>query len=135
MENSWTHWSFPDKERNCYALKPTQFKNDNYLIRAFFAYGNYDGQNKTSVFNLGVNYWETVGQNTEYKYLEIIHAPLTSSDTIHDCFVNSAQRNILHFRSGIVASKQSYLSTVIQYQITATLWNTIWCLWLYIAPS
>ncbi|KAK7823933.1 putative lrr receptor-like serine/threonine-protein kinase [Quercus suber] len=38
--------SFPQGTRNCYTLRPEQGKNNNYLIRAVFAYGNYDGENQ-----------------------------------------------------------------------------------------
>ncbi|KAK7857064.1 putative leucine-rich repeat receptor-like protein kinase [Quercus suber] len=34
--------SFPQGTKNCYTLKPEQGKSSNYLIRAFFFYGNYD---------------------------------------------------------------------------------------------
>ncbi|KAK7831734.1 putative lrr receptor-like serine/threonine-protein kinase [Quercus suber] len=34
--------SFPQGTRNCYTLRPEQGKNNNYLIRARFVYGNYD---------------------------------------------------------------------------------------------
>ena len=47
--------------RNCYAL-PTE-AGTRYLVRAEFAYGNYDGKNSSSVefdLHLGGNYWDTV---------------------------------------------------------------------------
>ena len=52
--------SFPQGTRNCYTLRPEQGKNNNYLIRATFVYGNYDGKNQEPVFDLylGVNEWE-----------------------------------------------------------------------------
>ncbi|XP_052736772.1 putative leucine-rich repeat receptor-like serine/threonine-protein kinase At2g19230 isoform X3 [Vigna angularis] len=37
--------SFPEGKRNCYSLKPKQGKNKRYIVRGYFAYGNYD--NKT----------------------------------------------------------------------------------------
>ncbi|XP_035542873.1 probable LRR receptor-like serine/threonine-protein kinase At1g05700, partial [Juglans regia] len=44
--------SFPQGKRNCYTLQPNQGKNNKYLIRARFAYGNYDGKDKGPVFDL-----------------------------------------------------------------------------------
>ncbi|KAK1577645.1 hypothetical protein Q3G72_023526 [Acer saccharum] len=54
--------SFPLGTRNCYTLKMEQGKKNNYLIRAFFVYGNYDNKNQIPVFDLyiGVNKWVTV---------------------------------------------------------------------------
>ena len=50
--------SFPNGTKNCYTLKPEQGKNKNYLIRAFFCYGNYDNKNEIPKFDVyvGVNY-------------------------------------------------------------------------------
>ena len=85
--------SFPEGDRNCYNLKPKQGKNNKYLIRAFFAYGNYDNSNEPVKFELylGANYWDTVQQpNSSYYYFyEIIHTSLT--DTIDVCLVNIQQ--------------------------------------------
>ncbi|XP_028756213.1 probable leucine-rich repeat receptor-like protein kinase At2g28990 [Neltuma alba] len=84
--------SFPEGKRNCYSLKPKQGKNHTYLIRAYFAYGNYDGKNQTPIFDLylGVNHWDTVyvGNNNDgYHITEIIHTPTT--DTVHVCLVKT----------------------------------------------
>ncbi|GMY34406.1 putative leucine-rich repeat receptor-like serine/threonine-protein kinase [Fagus crenata] len=88
--------SFPQRMKNCYTLKPTQGKNSNYLIRAFFEYGNYDNKNQnqtqTQKFDVyvGVNYWITMEwdvQDTGDFYREAIHAP--SSDTIFVCLINT----------------------------------------------
>ncbi|KAM4100048.1 hypothetical protein ACB094_05G039300 [Castanea mollissima] len=70
--------SFPLGTRNCYTLRPEQGKNNNYLIRATFLYGNYDGENRQPVFDLhlGVNAWNN-----------IIHVPLT--DYIDVCLINT----------------------------------------------
>ncbi|KAM3699608.1 hypothetical protein ACJW31_05G038300 [Castanea mollissima] len=84
--------SFPNGTRNCYTLRPEQGKNNNYLIRARFVYGNYDGENQEPIFNLhlGVNEWTTVNL-TETRpfgdYYDIIHVPLT--DYIDVCLVNT----------------------------------------------
>ena len=85
--------TFPEGERNCYTLKPSQGKNQNYYVRAFFHYGNYDSKNQTQIkFDLyiGVNYWDTVKETIENKYwltYEIIHYSVT--DTIYVCLVNT----------------------------------------------
>ncbi|XP_054783498.1 probable LRR receptor-like serine/threonine-protein kinase At1g05700 [Prosopis cineraria] len=84
--------SFPEGKRNCYRLKPKQGKNNNYLIRAFFTYGNYDGKNQTPSFDLhlGVNHWTPVNPPYEgYQVAEIIHTPTT--DTIDVCLVKSGK--------------------------------------------
>ena len=84
---------FPEGKRNCYTLKPSQGKNQNYYVRAFFHYGNYDSKNQTQIkFDLyiGVNYWDTVKETIENKYwltYEIIHYSVT--DTIYVCLVNT----------------------------------------------
>ena len=54
--------AFPQGTRNCYTLRPEQGKNNNYLIRARFVYGNYDGENQKPIFDLhlGVNERTTV---------------------------------------------------------------------------
>ncbi|VAH21468.1 unnamed protein product [Triticum turgidum subsp. durum] len=54
--------SFPIGVRNCYTIRPVGSAGPNYLIRAFFMYGNYDGLDRLPIFDiyLGVNYWKTV---------------------------------------------------------------------------
>ncbi|XP_038706230.1 probable LRR receptor-like serine/threonine-protein kinase At1g05700 isoform X2 [Tripterygium wilfordii] len=83
--------SFPQGTKNCYTLKPIQGKNNSYLIRAVFLYGNYDGQNGNPKFDLhlGVNFWETVliGDMSTYVIYEIIH--VAPRDVIHVCLVNT----------------------------------------------
>jgi len=87
--------TFPEGKRNCYTLKPSQGKNQNYYVRAFFYYGNYDSKNQTQImFDLyiGVNHWttvlvvETIGQKY-LTYYEIIHYSVTG--TIYVCLVNT----------------------------------------------
>ncbi|KAF5466497.1 hypothetical protein F2P56_016417 [Juglans regia] len=82
--------SFPQGKRNCYSLRPDQGKNNKFLIRARFLYGNYDGKNQDPEFDLylGVNKWTTV-KNTDGKNYEIIH--LLSTDYIDVCLVNTGQ--------------------------------------------
>jgi hypothetical protein len=82
--------TFPEGKRNCYTLKPRQGKNQNYYVRAFFYYGNYDSKNQTHKFDLylGVNYWATVGvEDRQWEYYNIIHYSVT--DTIYVCLVNT----------------------------------------------
>ncbi|KAH1207515.1 putative LRR receptor-like serine/threonine-protein kinase [Glycine max] len=52
--------SFPEGIKNCYKINIT--KGTNYLIRATFLYGNYDGQYMLPRFDLllGANRWGTV---------------------------------------------------------------------------
>ncbi|KAK9282012.1 hypothetical protein L1049_004923 [Liquidambar formosana] len=78
--------SFPNGPRNCYTLKPEQGKNQNYMIKAYFMYGNYDGKNQAPVFDLylGVNKWEKVDS---YLFFEIMHFPLRRN--IDVCLVNT----------------------------------------------
>ncbi|GKV27240.1 hypothetical protein SLEP1_g36433 [Rubroshorea leprosula] len=83
--------SFPNGKKNCYNLKPEMGKGYNYMIRGFFFYGNYDGQNKPPAFDvyLGVNYWLTVNfsDDTTFYYNEIIQFLWT--DTINVCLLNT----------------------------------------------
>nr|XP_023881922.1 putative leucine-rich repeat receptor-like serine/threonine-protein kinase At2g19230 [Quercus suber] len=84
--------SFPQGTRNCYTLRPEQGKNNNYLIRATFVYGNYDGKNQKPIFDLhlGVNEWTTVNLTNSGAYgyyYDIIHVPLT--DYIDVCLINT----------------------------------------------
>ncbi|RVW51964.1 putative leucine-rich repeat receptor-like protein kinase [Vitis vinifera] len=44
--------SFPEGARNCYTLRPEQEKDNKYLIRALFMYGNYDSKNQFPEFKL-----------------------------------------------------------------------------------
>nr|POF25148.1 putative leucine-rich repeat receptor-like serine/threonine-protein kinase [Quercus suber] len=79
--------SFPQGKRNCYTLRPEQGKNNNYLIRARFFYGNYDGKDQAPTFDLhiGVNLWRTV--DIEEVSDSVIYVPLT--DYIDLCLVNT----------------------------------------------
>ncbi|XP_017979328.1 PREDICTED: probable LRR receptor-like serine/threonine-protein kinase At1g05700 [Theobroma cacao] len=83
--------SFPDGKKNCYPLKPEQGRNNSYLIRASFLYGNYDGKNATPEFDLyvGVNYWNTVRLQTKrsLSFYEIIH--FFTADTEYVCLANT----------------------------------------------
>ncbi|XP_008462394.2 putative leucine-rich repeat receptor-like serine/threonine-protein kinase At2g19230 [Cucumis melo] len=78
--------SFPHGVKNCYTLRPDSGRNNNYLIRAIFVYGNYDGKNTTPVFSIyvGVNLWSTIIYNDTRT--EAIYVPPT--DYIDVCLVN-----------------------------------------------
>ncbi|KAL4625943.1 hypothetical protein ACB092_05G060300 [Castanea dentata] len=86
--------SFPQGTRNCCTLRPEQGKNNKYLIRARFFYGNYDGKNQTPEFDLhlGVNEWKTVSLTNDVPYgvhYDIIHVPLM--DYIDVCLINTGR--------------------------------------------
>ncbi|ESQ30276.1 hypothetical protein EUTSA_v10011227mg [Eutrema salsugineum] len=89
---------FPDGLRNCYNLNVT--RGTNYLIRATFVYGNYDGLNINPNFDLymGPNLWTTVSTSKTAK--EIIH--VTKSNSLQVCLVKTGETipfiNILELR-------------------------------------
>ncbi|CAD5325012.1 unnamed protein product [Arabidopsis thaliana] len=68
---------FPDGIRNCYNLTVKQ--GTNYLIRAWFTYGNYDGLHIYPTFDLylGPNFWIRIGQISTLE--EITYIPLSNS--------------------------------------------------------
>ncbi|CAH2036432.1 unnamed protein product [Thlaspi arvense] len=76
---------FPDGVRNCYTLNVT--RDTNYLIKASFVYGNYDGLNVDPNFDLylGPNLWTTMNANDTIE--EIIH--VTKSDSLQVCLVKT----------------------------------------------
>ncbi|KAJ8638582.1 hypothetical protein MRB53_012849 [Persea americana] len=67
--------SFPNGSRNCYNLSEIT-KGNKYLVRAYFFYGNYDGENRAPEFDLyfGVNLWTTISFRYPFEafYEEII---------------------------------------------------------------
>ncbi|CAA7017678.1 unnamed protein product [Microthlaspi erraticum] len=79
---------FPDGIRNCYNLKVEQ--DINYLIRAGFSYGNYDGLNVYPKFDLhiGPNMWTAVDLETENDR-EIIY--MSKSNLLQICLVKTGQ--------------------------------------------
>ncbi|OWM76526.1 hypothetical protein CDL15_Pgr005490 [Punica granatum] len=79
--------SFPNGTRNCYTLQPKQGKNNRYLIRASFLYGDYDNKFQGPTFDLYIdaNYWVTINPSS-YMYEEVIYYP--SRDYIQVCLVN-----------------------------------------------
>ncbi|XP_047147987.1 senescence-induced receptor-like serine/threonine-protein kinase [Vigna umbellata] len=84
--------SFPYGKRNCYTLTPKQGKNKKYIIRAYFAYGNYDNENKPPVFDLhlGVNFLKTINSSGDVVIrIEAVH--FASTERIDLCLVNIDQ--------------------------------------------
>lgn len=79
---------FRNGTRNCYTLRPNKGKENKYLIRASFYYGNYDSKSQSPVFDLhiGTDYWATVNSST-FVYSEVIHVSRT--DDIQVCLVNT----------------------------------------------
>ncbi|KAK4590906.1 hypothetical protein RGQ29_021199 [Quercus rubra] len=87
--------SYKDGITDIYYTSDSSFtetgEDRNYLIRASFMYGNYDGKGKTPTFDLylGVNRWDTVAVSDASSTIskEIIH--LSSSEDIYVCLVNT----------------------------------------------
>jgi hypothetical protein len=83
--------SFPSGVRNCYRINVNI--GTQYLIRATFFYGNYDGLSKPPQFELhfGVNVWDTVKFPNASRTImsEIIYIP--SKDYIQPCLVNTGK--------------------------------------------
>ncbi|RWR78151.1 putative LRR receptor-like serine/threonine-protein kinase [Cinnamomum micranthum f. kanehirae] len=81
---------FPHGTRNCYTLTPV-IKSNRYLLRASFAYGNYDGLDQPPQFDayVGVNPWNVIlpFNSTQYARNEIIM--VASLDYISVCLVNT----------------------------------------------
>ncbi|KAI9109424.1 hypothetical protein K1719_019478 [Acacia pycnantha] len=85
--------SFPDGDRNCYTLSPKQGRNNKYIVRAFFAYGNYDLKNKTPMFDLylGVNRWKTIDFDDITSYYPVEVILVASTDIISVCLVKTGK--------------------------------------------
>ncbi|GAB4842340.1 hypothetical protein Ancab_012310 [Ancistrocladus abbreviatus] len=81
--------SFPNGSRNCYNIT-VEGKGINYLIRARFMYGNYDGKNSIPTFDvyIGVNFWLRVKLNsaTDRLHPELMYN--TTGASIFICLVN-----------------------------------------------
>ncbi|XP_022964081.1 putative leucine-rich repeat receptor-like protein kinase At2g19210, partial [Cucurbita moschata] len=81
--------SFPDGIRNCYNISIKRATE--YLIRASFLYGNYDGLDSPPMFDLyiGNSLWETFNGTGDDMgvFIELIH--VTSSNEIHICLINT----------------------------------------------
>ncbi|CAA7017630.1 unnamed protein product [Microthlaspi erraticum] len=79
---------FPEGTRHCYNLSVKQ--GINYLIRAGFAYGNYDGKNTYPRFDIhiGPNLWATVSfEYDDQQEFEIIH--MAKSNSLQICLVQT----------------------------------------------
>ncbi|XP_056855063.1 probable LRR receptor-like serine/threonine-protein kinase At4g29180 [Raphanus sativus] len=88
--------AFPQGNRNCYSLKPSDAKENLYLIRASFMYGNYDGGVNEKAFPefdlyLNVNFWSTVKfkNASEQVFKEIL--TYSESEMIYVCLVNKGK--------------------------------------------
>ncbi|CAN6919424.1 unnamed protein product [Brassica oleracea] len=88
--------AFPQGNRNCYSLKPSDAKDSLYLIRASFMYGNYDGgvnEKALPEFDLylNVNFWSTVKfkNASEQVFKEIL--TYTESEFLYVCLVNKGK--------------------------------------------
>ncbi|XP_010503251.1 PREDICTED: probable LRR receptor-like serine/threonine-protein kinase MEE39 isoform X2 [Camelina sativa] len=80
---------FPDGIRNCYDLRVEEGRN--YLIRATFFYGNFDGLNVSPEFDMhiGPNKWTTIDMAIvpDGTVKEIIHIP--KSNSLQICLVKT----------------------------------------------
>ena len=95
------------------------------MIRATFFYGNYDGKNKTPVFDLylGVNIWLTVEEADVF--YDVIHVPLT--DFIEVCLANTGNGvpyisalEIRHLDNFIYQTDGRALANIRRYDIGST---------------
>ncbi|CAH8366413.1 unnamed protein product [Eruca vesicaria subsp. sativa] len=85
--------SFPQGNRNCYTLTPSDGKDNLYLIRATFMYGNYDGKKALPEFDLyvNVNFWSTVTfRNASENVIKEI-LTFAESDFVYVCLVNKGK--------------------------------------------
>ncbi|VVB11199.1 unnamed protein product [Arabis nemorensis] len=85
--------SFPQGNRNCYSLIPSDGKGNLYLIRATFMYGNYDGKNALPEFDLyvNVNFWSSVKFRNASENVIKETLSFAESETIHVCLVNKGK--------------------------------------------
>ncbi|XP_028807077.1 putative leucine-rich repeat receptor-like serine/threonine-protein kinase At2g19230 [Neltuma alba] len=82
--------SFPEGKRNCYSLKPRQGKNNNYLIRVYMFYGNYDNKNFIPSFHLhiGVNFWTEIKFENASVIRRKTVAQVSPTNYIDVCLIN-----------------------------------------------
>lgn len=82
---------FPDGIRNCYDIRVEVGRN--YLIRAMFFYGNFDGLNVSPEFDMytGPNKWTTIDLQKEPSGSgkEIIH--ISRSNSLQICLVKTGE--------------------------------------------
>ncbi|KAI4381050.1 hypothetical protein MLD38_007167 [Melastoma candidum] len=79
---------FPIGTRNCYTLRPQQGKDNKYLIRAAFFYGNYDTRNVAPSFNVDIdtNFCFT-SNGFDNHHRDVTYVP--SRDYIQLCLINA----------------------------------------------
>ncbi|XP_058004942.1 putative leucine-rich repeat receptor-like serine/threonine-protein kinase At2g19230 isoform X2 [Hevea brasiliensis] len=117
---------FPKGRKNCYTLRPQQGKNQNYLIKAFFQYGNYDAKNQSTKFDMyiGVDLWATVQpfNASQPIFYEIIYFSLI--DDINVCLVNTfsgtpfiSALELRHLNHSIYRIESRSLSTLERYDL------------------
>ncbi|CAN8326427.1 unnamed protein product [Cochlearia groenlandica] len=85
--------SFPQGNRNCYTLTPSDGKGNLYLIRASFMHGNYDGNKALPEFDLyvNVNFWTSVTfKNASENVIKEVLS-FAESDTVYVCLVNKGK--------------------------------------------
>ncbi|CAN6803235.1 unnamed protein product [Brassica oleracea] len=91
QQQVWNLRSFPDGQRNCYNFNLT--RNQRYLIRGTFLYGNYDGLNLLPSFDLhiGQTKWTSVSIRELGSSLirEIIH--VLTEDSLQICLVKTGE--------------------------------------------
>ncbi|KAH7866961.1 hypothetical protein Vadar_027194 [Vaccinium darrowii] len=115
--------SFPQGNRTCYTLRPAQGKNNTYLIRASFLYGNYDGQKNPPKFDLyiGVNLWEKVAMSRMNITVttEIMYE--SSTDYIHVCLLNTgagtpfiSALELKHLNGSIYKSESGCMAPIVR---------------------
>ncbi|XP_073107558.1 probable LRR receptor-like serine/threonine-protein kinase At1g05700 [Elaeis guineensis] len=87
--------SFPDGVRNCYTINQVN-QGEKYLIRAFFMYGNYDGQDSASIgsplqfdLHLGVNYWRTLNITDPFSVNPVEIITVAKDDYFSVCLVKT----------------------------------------------
>ncbi|XP_073107536.1 probable LRR receptor-like protein kinase At1g51890 isoform X2 [Elaeis guineensis] len=87
--------SFPDGDRNCYTIHQVN-RGEKYLIRAFFVYGNYDGQDSASTgsplqfdLHLGVNYWRTLNITGPFFFYPLEIITVAKDDYFSVCLVKT----------------------------------------------
>ncbi|KAL2982279.1 hypothetical protein AAZX31_13G333900 [Glycine max] len=113
----WNVRSFPDGTRNCYTLVVPQVSSKKYLVRARFAYGNYDGKDSLPEFDiyLGDSWWGSVVFQDASSVVtkEIIYA--ASSNYAHVCLFNTAKGtpfiSVLELR---VLNSEAYLVNFVE---------------------
>ncbi|XP_010500770.1 PREDICTED: probable LRR receptor-like serine/threonine-protein kinase At1g51810 [Camelina sativa] len=114
---------FPEGIRNCYNLNVT--RGMNYLIRAIFVYGNYDGLNVVPNFDLylGPNKWATVKDVLSFE--ELIHVP--RSNSLQVCLVKTGKTTpminsleLRPLRNNMYTTERGSFRNMIRYYFSTT---------------